>query len=961
MVGESDAEQLLSELQSSPQEETLPDVETSPEGGAESKLEDALPMVGESDAEQLPSELESLPQEESLPDLETLRELVAARRRQRVHLPVDDMLDEIRKAVETRRVNVIVGGTGCGKSTRVSQYILDEAESMGVTANVLVTQPRRMAAVSLARRVADERGERVGEEIGYRIRGDSMPGRQLSFVTAGYLLSWFTVEPSLFASVTHIILDEAHERDAQFELLILLVRLLMRIYKGPRIILMSATLQSNFFQNYFKEFTKPAPEISVGSRRYPVEALFLDDLANGILPHSLQMPPELLNTAEMCLNQFSKAVPRIPAELRQFTVGLIPAVAEAGTTILIFVPGYADLVRLHSLLRWTLPIVSAVTVGTTQDANASDVQKDSLLSLNDAGMSEAGLKGKLRGYRLFALHSQIASEDQDLVLEAPEPDICHVVLATTVAESSLTLPDVCGIIDFGVHKTTITDPKQPALLTLSQQWCCKDSLVQREGRAGRTRPGWCLRLIPRDFYANSVEVQNTPEIQRTPLTKLYLQTKGISDALLRAVREHEDAALRLALSDTSARNLLGQLPSPAMTGSINSAIRELAELGLLSHEDDAAEVTALGKIALHLPCDLRLCRLIWLGALWGCVPEAVVLAAACSVNPFLTPTRLSYSDDHEFAEELTQAAESRGYFDGGHFSEPIMGLRLFCSWARRLTISPAKLNHQGKWFRATKSLGETAAIDESKMQAFVGWISDIAIKSRDMCSDARDENECPTRRDLHLLLQLLRRPDLSYKEQRERPPELAPRVGEVFRAPASKLYALLAAAFSDQILIGGHAHKTAASQEALQSMFDALEMLRENGVASQDAILIPTTREKFSGSLYKSRQDTQRIITTYCGAQPNQIAVSEEYMACCFAHEKGENKTETTTPVWLQDSEAVQDWATKADLRNMGLPPAAKIRLTGLASRPRTIMMATGGLRTAFIEDAEVMRATSPY
>ena len=109
--------------------------------------------------------------------------------------------------------------------------------------------------------------------------------------------------------------------------------------------------------------------------------------------------------------------------------------------------------------------------------------------------TSAGIK-----FRLFALHSQVAQEDQELVLQKPPANICNVVLATTIAESSLTLPEVIGVIDFCVHKTSIGDPSQMGLCKISAQWCARSACLQREGRAGRTQPGWCIRMVPEKFF-----------------------------------------------------------------------------------------------------------------------------------------------------------------------------------------------------------------------------------------------------------------------------------------------------------------------------------------------------------------------------------------------------------------------------------------------------------------------------
>ena len=203
----------------------------------------------------------------------------------RDELPICEMKDEILKQVAENRVVTIIGGTGCGKSTQVPQFIIREAAAKQLPCNIMVTQPRRLAATSLARRVAEELGLTMGGEGGYRIRGETVPGDHLSFVTAGYLLSWLTANPDSAKSMTHLILDEAHIRSADMELLLLMMRLVMRINSHLRVILMSATMEADFFGNYFAEFSdKPPAPLSVGGRLFPVNVMHLDDLVAGRVP-----------------------------------------------------------------------------------------------------------------------------------------------------------------------------------------------------------------------------------------------------------------------------------------------------------------------------------------------------------------------------------------------------------------------------------------------------------------------------------------------------------------------------------------------------------------------------------------------------------------------------------------------------------------------------------------------------
>eukprot|EP00439_Symbiodinium_sp_Y106_P046642 s1976_g5.t4 len=191
-----------------------------------------------------------------------------------VDLPIDALREEILQAVRAERVTILVGATGCGKSTRLPQFLMDEPG-----AKVLVTQPRRVAAVEIARRVASERGERIGQNVGYRISGETVRGSgKLQFATIGYVLTWFLAKPEHFGSFTHVVIDEVHERAADMEMFLLLTKLLMYFFKRPKVVLMSATLQPEEFGNYFSDFVcrGGTAALSVSGRTFPVQEIFLD-------------------------------------------------------------------------------------------------------------------------------------------------------------------------------------------------------------------------------------------------------------------------------------------------------------------------------------------------------------------------------------------------------------------------------------------------------------------------------------------------------------------------------------------------------------------------------------------------------------------------------------------------------------------------------------------------------------
>lgn len=200
-------------------------------------------------------------------------------------LPIQEKRDEVMPVLcGASLVVCLVGETGSGKSTQVPQMILEEARQRGSFARIAVTQPRRVAALNLAHRVASELGEQLGDSVGYRIGGDSSRGKYIDFCTVGYILQLFLNAPEEFGEYTHIVLDEVHERSAESDMLCLVVRLLAKHrFEGTRLVIMSATLQSDLFAHYFGDICKyPVGRVHVGSRCFPVKEHYLDELSRSL-------------------------------------------------------------------------------------------------------------------------------------------------------------------------------------------------------------------------------------------------------------------------------------------------------------------------------------------------------------------------------------------------------------------------------------------------------------------------------------------------------------------------------------------------------------------------------------------------------------------------------------------------------------------------------------------------------
>eukprot|EP00439_Symbiodinium_sp_Y106_P042965 s1976_g5.t1 len=329
-----------------------------------------------------------------------------------VDLPIDALREEILQAVRAERVTILVGATGCGKSTRLPQFLMDEPG-----AKVLVTQPRRVAAVEIARRVASERGERIGQNVGYRISGETVRGSgKLQFATIGYVLTWFLAKPEHFGSFTHVVIDEVHERAADMEMFLLLTKLLMYFFKRPKVVLMSATLQPEEFGNYFSDFVcrGGTAALSVSGRTFPVQEIFLDDLVSD---YQDLLPGTVYSLVEAAAEQFQRAwedgdleSPSVLEGLPELAVQLVPFFAKKDSTLLVFMPGLLELSNLSKMFT-------------------PEALKSFPTSHRETSPSN---------YEVFVLHSMVPRSEQERVFKQPSDGKCHIVLASNIAESSIT-------------------------------------------------------------------------------------------------------------------------------------------------------------------------------------------------------------------------------------------------------------------------------------------------------------------------------------------------------------------------------------------------------------------------------------------------------------------------------------------------------------------------------------------
>ncbi|ACO70515.1 predicted protein [Micromonas commoda] len=546
------------------------------------------------------------------------------------------MRREVLECIENGRASVVSGATGCGKTTQVPQYVFENAvrAGRGGECSVIITQPRRLSAIAVAERVAQERCERIGDTVGYSIRLESRQSSntRLLFCTTGILLRRLQSDPDL-RGVSHVIVDEVHERDLLSDFLLVILRRLAARREDFRLVAMSATVNAELFKGYFERVVPgECGCVEIPGRTFPVAEYRLEDAieATGYVcePDSefalgADGKPQGGGGGGRTFNPLSgggarrsKAMAatvdeeKINMELIEMLVQLIADEYEDGA-ILIFLPGMAEIRGLHERLASSL----------------DDVEKR---------------------FILIPLHSTLSSEEQRLTFSKPLPGVRKVVMATNIAETSITIDDVVFVIDSGRVRETQYDPTS-RMSSLVTAWCSRASSRQRRGRAGRVREGYCFHL-----YSSARESKladfTTPEILRTPLDALCLQIK----------------ILRLG----DVREFLAQAIEPPPEGAIASALRSLAELDAIDASD---ELTPLGHHLAELPVDARLGKMMLYGAMFSCLDPVLTIAAGVGFrSPFVSPM-----DKRDEADEA-----KRKIAGAGATSDHLTLVRAYAGWIR---------------------------------------------------------------------------------------------------------------------------------------------------------------------------------------------------------------------------------------------------------------------------------------
>ncbi|KAK7842167.1 putative pre-mrna-splicing factor atp-dependent rna helicase deah4 [Quercus suber] len=518
------------------------------------------------------------------------------------NLPILQFEEQIVETVDRNPVVVIIGETGSGKSTQLSQIL----HRRGYTKSGIigVTQPRRVAAVSVARRVAQELGVHLGDEVGYAIRFEDRTSERthIKYLTDGVLLRESLSNPEL-SQYSVIILDEAHERSLNTDILLGLMKRLVRMRASNlKVLITSATLDGEKVSNFFSN----CPILSVPGKLYPVEILYSNERPTSYLEASLKTALDI-------------------------------HIREPEGDVLIFMTGQDDIEKLVSKLE------------------------DRVQSLQEGSCLDA---------IILPLHGSLPPEMQAgffilvRVFSPPPPNCRRFIVATNIAETSLTVDGVVYVID-SEYLFVVAIPIDDFLYCLNDcagcTYClslniglynCRVQANQRAGRAGRTRPGKCYRLYPSILYNDDFLDVTVPEIQRSSLagSVLYLKSLDLSDMDI----------LKFEFLD------------PPSSESLEDALKQLY---LIDAIDENGLITSIGRVMAELPLEPSLSRTLMEANECGCLFQALTVAAMLSAETTLLPGR---SKSTEKKRKHTHSDLP----DGSGWGDHIQLLQIFEEWDR---------------------------------------------------------------------------------------------------------------------------------------------------------------------------------------------------------------------------------------------------------------------------------------
>ncbi|EEP78658.1 hypothetical protein UREG_03504 [Uncinocarpus reesii 1704] len=548
----------------------------------------------------------------------------------RLKLPVVGEEQKIMEAIYNNSCIVIWGATGSGKTTQLPQFLFEAGYGNPQSDNpgmIGITQPRRVAAVSMAKRVGDELVQ-FSDRVSYQIRFDSTVSSKtaIKFMTDGVLIREIAQDFSL-SKYSIIVIDEAHERSVNTDLLIGMVSRIVDLRKSmsaenPSIrplslVIMSATLRiSDFIRNpnLFKQ--GPPPLVQAEGRQYPVTVHFsrrthrdyVEEAYRKVCRGHRKLPPGGFLVFLTGQNEIKLLAKRLKQALKptgashnlEAKVQISPAEASLEAEDVEF---GEEKLKLQ---------------GEEDDESDIEIQGLDDDEEDDEFDEEEGSMGSTAKVHILPLYSQLPTKEQLKIFDPVPEGSRLIVLATNVAETSLTIPGIRYVFDCGRSKEKQYDVST-GVQSFQVGWISKASASQRSGRAGRTGPGHCYRLYSSAVYEEAFPEYTEPEILRTPIEGVVLQMKNMG--------------LHHVINFP--------FPTPPNRAALAKAEKLLRYLGALAAND---QVTEIGRYMSLYPLSPRFGKMLYIGHQHGCMPYVIAMVAALAVSDlFIQESQLDLS------------------------------------------------------------------------------------------------------------------------------------------------------------------------------------------------------------------------------------------------------------------------------------------------------------------------------
>ncbi|CRG95331.1 DEAD box helicase, putative [Plasmodium gallinaceum] len=643
--------------------------------------------------------------------------------------------DQIIEMINKNDITFIHGETGSGKSTCVPKFLFEENLKRNKNINIIITEPRRIACISLSKILSELTNEKLGEKIGYRISGESLYDNEktvITYITIGYLFKLFLHHKNIYKKFTHVIIDEIHERSILLDIVLLFIKLYLHNKKKEeqmfKLIIMSATMQSNLFYSYFKHPNIKMDSIFIGTKIYNIDTFYIEDIINytkyenyssnvcslkneknensnnkedyineSVIEFILRKKNckklHLSSSSEMLLhkikNEYDKNIylfnnkstehienkdldvdEIIPANvfsnISNLCLELVYNLCLNGDSVLIFLSGMQDITDMYHHL----------SILINNSSNNYDIK-----------------------FNIYMLHSCLY-DNTIHKLKGNDTDI-NIFLSSNIAESSITIPNVRLVIDFCIQKNIEYNAKKKAHI-LVKKWINKSSMEQRKGRCGRTCHGICIRMISKHFL-NLLRDHKISEIYTHSLHLLYLYILKSMYVLNRLINRNNSCSDNTSNNKYKQKKLtiydvLSMIIEKPSKKKIKSTKYELEKVKAIIKIKNKLVISIIGQIMIRFNLTINFCRLLLYGIILDLTFDSIIIISILITNDIF-PTFNLYSSKniYSYGVSLQLSLKQKSYFDGKTYSEPIMLRNVFLEWLCIFLLYIQTLKNENKF------------------------------------------------------------------------------------------------------------------------------------------------------------------------------------------------------------------------------------------------------------------------